>query len=339
VFGLVEVEERIWRQAGVSCERIFAAAIGVRHRGKSAPLKRVLSDFGAEHSFMQAAGRVKEHYGFAITASAVRTSTLETARRAEAILEKKYAQSFRSLPAKGAATIVAQADGTMICTVAPGSRRGPRPRSWNEMRLVAAQAQGSSQAIYGATFGPVEEAGRAWAHCARDVGRGLNSHLHVVADGAPWISLQAQEVFGADHRFLCDFFHVSEYLAAAAKTCAATRSEPWRKTQQKRLKRSASPLVIEELAHYLEPPGTPEPEAPVRNAHRYLTNRASSLDYRSALEQGLPIGSGLIESGHRHVLQARLKKAGTSWLPDSAHSLAQLRVLRANNLWPSLWNN
>jgi len=152
----VEVEERIWHRAAVSYERVFAGAIGVSHRGKSAPLERVLSDFGIEHSFKQAAGRVKEHYGFEITASAVRESTLKTAARAEAILERKYRESFRILPAKGKATIIAQADGTMICTVAPGKRSGKRPRSWNEMRLVAAQAQGSSQTIYGATFGSVE---------------------------------------------------------------------------------------------------------------------------------------------------------------------------------------
>jgi hypothetical protein len=51
-----------------------------------------------------------------------------------------------------------------------------------------------------------------------------------------------------------------------------------------------------------------EEEAPVRNAHRYVSNRQDCLDYPRALALGLPIGSGMIESGHRHVLQARLKK-------------------------------
>lgn len=288
---------------------------------------------------MQAAARVREHYGFEITPSAVRQATLEAAGRAQALLEKSYESSFRLLPEKGQEVIIAQADGTMICTVAPGKRSQKRPRSWNEMRLVAAQAYGSTQATYGAAFGSVDQIGGIWGHCARDAGRGLNSYIHVVADGAPWISLQAAEVFAEDHRFLCDFYHVSEYLAEAAPCCAAHRSESWRKTQHKRLKRSASHMVIEELAGHLEPVSTPEEEAPVRSAHRYLTNRRGSLDYKAAIDADLPIGSGLIESAHRHVLQARLKKAGTSWLPETAHSLAQLRVLRANQLWPSLWNN
>lgn len=92
------------------------------------------------------------------------------------------------------------------------------------------------------------------------------------------------------------------------------------------------------LEENLEPEDTPETEAPVRASHRYLGNRLDCLDYPRALALGLPIGSGLIESGHQHVLQAQFKKTGTAWLEDNADDLAHLRVLRANNLWPSLWN-
>ena len=96
--------------------------------------------------------------------------------------------------------------------------------------------------------------------------------------------------------------------------------------------------MIDALEKHLEPAGTPEEESPVRAAHRYLTNRADCLDYPRALKLDLPIGSGLIESGHRHVLHARLKKAGTAWLPGHADQIAHLRVLRANNQWEALWN-
>jgi hypothetical protein len=70
------------------------------------------------------------------------------------------AQPFRLLPPQGAAQVIAEADGTMICTVAPGTRKGERPRDWKEMRLVAAQAKDSVTARYAATFGSVEEMGR-----------------------------------------------------------------------------------------------------------------------------------------------------------------------------------
>ncbi len=46
---------------------------------------------------------------------------------------------------------------------------------------------------------------------------------------------------------------------------------------------------------------------------------------------GLPIGSGLIEAGHKHVLEARLNISGAAWLPSNAETMAQLRVLRSND--------
>ena len=79
----------------------------------------------------------------------------------------------------------------------------------------------------------------------RDYRDGLH---HVVADGAEWIRLQGNTVFGDQHHMLCDFYHVSEYLVAASKIAAPARSQRWRKTQQSRLKRGASATVIAELA-------------------------------------------------------------------------------------------
>jgi hypothetical protein len=334
----VQVRDRIWRNATQSYVRPLPERLGVSARGHSHRLERVLTDFGCEHSFAKASESVEEHYGFEIGASAVRAATLEHAQRARKQLEQGYAQPFRLLPKVGAQHVIAEADGTMICTVEAGRRKGKRPREWKEIKLVAAQAQESATTVYGATFTNAAAAGRRLGHCAREAGWGLNSQIHAVADGAEWIRLQSREVFGKQESFLCDFYHVSQYLAAAAESSQGQKANQWRRTQQKRLKRGAAEKVIQTLADYLEPEGTPEEEAPVRNAHRYLSNRRDCLDYPRAIELGLPIGSGIIESGHRHVLHARLKKAGTAWLQDHADQIAHLRVLRANRQWASLWN-
>jgi hypothetical protein len=332
------VRERIWRSQTRSYVRPLPPRLGVTSRGRSRRMQRVLTDFGIEHSFARAAESVLEHYGLTLGSSAVRTATLVHAQRARTKLQAQYAQPFRVLPAVGAPHVIAEADGTLVCTVAPGPRKGKRPRGWEEMRLVAAQAKDSATTFYGATFGSVAETGQRWGHCARQAGWGLNSQIHAVADGAEWIPIQCQEVFGKQATFLCDFFHVSEYLGDAAPSCRPAQPNPWRRTQQQRLRRGDVQKVIAALAEHLEPVGTSEEESPVRNGHRYVSNRQDSLDYPRALALGLPIGSGMIESGHRHVLQARLKKAGTTWLHDNADQLAHLRVLRANHQWLSLWN-
>ena len=338
MFGLVSVRERIWRNQIKGYLRPLPRRLGVVPCGRSRRLERVLTDFGCEHSFARANQSVLEHYGFELGASTVRRTTLKHAQRAQSKLRKQYGQPFRVLPAAGQEHIIAEADGTMICTVQPGARKSKRPREWKEMRLVAAQAKDSATTFYGATFGSVQDTAVRWGHCVRDAGWGLNSRIHIVGDGAEWIRLQTREVFGLQGSFLCDFFHVSEYLGAAAQTCRPAKPDQWRHTQQKRLRHGAVDKVIDALGEHLEPLGTAEELAPVRNGHRYLSNRLDCLDYPRALKLGLPIGSGMIESGHRHVLQARLKKAGTAWLHENADSIAHLRVVRANRQWASLWN-
>jgi hypothetical protein len=61
------------------------------------------------------------------------------------------------------------------------------------------------------------------------------------------------------------------------------------------------------------------------------------MNYLGARAAGLPIGSGEVESGHRHVIQQRLKIAGAWWTLPNAEIMLQLRTTRANNDWNQYW--
>src|SRR6202453_5454221 len=128
VFGLVEVRERIWCSDARSYRRLLPERLGVSSRGRSRRLDRVLPDFGCEHSFVRAAQSLQEHYGFELGASAVRAATLKHAQRARVQLQASYREPFRALPAQGAPQVIAETDGTMICTVVAGKRKGQSPR-------------------------------------------------------------------------------------------------------------------------------------------------------------------------------------------------------------------
>lgn len=301
-------------------------------------MRRITSDFGAEQSYRKASDRIREHYGIEIGPTAVRKITMAVALECSKRLEEAYEEDFRAMDKEGKDVVIAQADGSMVCTVAPGKRRGKRPREWREIRLCSAIGQGDVQARYAATMGSVAMLGRRWGHCALAAGRGLSSYLHVVGDGADWIRYQCREVFGEEANFLCDFYHVSEYLGEAASACRPGKPDQWLKTQQNRLKRGALQTVLKELGSHREAEDCEEEQAPVRRCNRYLTNRLDCLDYAKALGKKLPIGSGQIESGHKHVIQARLKQAGMAWLPENADLMAQLRVTRVNEQWEALWN-
>ena len=74
------------------------------------------------------------------------------------------------MPATGAQQVIAEADGSMVCTVAGGPRNSKKPREWKEIRLTVAQGSGSAEKFYAATFDEVAEVGRRWGHCARRAG-------------------------------------------------------------------------------------------------------------------------------------------------------------------------
>ncbi len=62
--------------------------------------------------------------------------------------------------------------------------------------------------------------------------------------------------------------------------------------------------------------------------HLATFNHLAILNLMSCIDRDLPIGSGLIESGRKHVLQARMKLPGTAWKIDNAE-----HMVRANKQW------
>jgi hypothetical protein len=59
---------------------------------------------------------------------------------------------------------------------------------------------------------------------------------------------------------------------------------------------------------------------------RYYRTNAHRMKYRLYRDDRLPIGSGAVESAHRHVLQTRMKRAGQHWAMRNARRMARLRA-------------
>lgn len=332
----MSVWEQTWRRSTKNL-RPLLARLGVAARGCSRRLQRALTDFGADEAFAAAAAKVKEHHGLEVNPERVRRVCL---KHAGSIAERAVVQPHTVLVAKGPDWIVGEADGTMLPIVEtdhapPGAdKRKHRQTCWQEAKVVAARALGEASTHYDATLGDVAEAGARWSRVVGAAGWALNTRIHLVGDGAPWLALQARERFGPRGRYLLDLYHVCDYLAAV---WPGDKAEVQR--HRDALKAGQLDTVLDALRARIEPPETSETDAPARAALRYLENRLAQLDYPEAIRHGLPVGSGLIESAHRHLLQARLKLAGAWWTRANAHSMSQLRVIRANGLWDSYWRN
>ena len=210
---------------------------------------------------------------------------------------------------------------------------------WKETRLSLTHEQGSMTPKFGVVFqGSVDDAGQSLLNTAILAGFGQKTHFHGVGDGASWIANQVADKFGTQGSYLVDFYHVCEYLAEAAKGCANDEDNySWMETQKNDLKNNEYKKVLAHLKPNIEADDIDEDKAPVRACHRYLSNRTDQLDYKTAIEKGLPIGSGEIESAHRYVIQKRLKLSGAWWKAANADSMLALRVVRANDKFDEYW--
>jgi hypothetical protein len=190
--------------------------------------------------------------------------------------------------------------------------------------------------IYGATLGTLESCSLLWEQTARYAGLHPKTYVHGVGDGAPWILEKFKENFEPQGEYLLDFYHVSEYLAGAAPVIAGQKKAlAWVRRQQARLLNNQVSKVLRSLSTHLEPEN--HSETPVRDAYRYIDQRRANLDYQGARARKLPIGSGEIESAHRHLIQKRLKLSGSWWKETNAQALITLRTARANQCWEAYW--
>ena len=311
----------------------------MRCRGYSRPLQRAIIDFGADLPFARVSEKLKEHYGITIPPGA---AVRQTYRHARTLSDADILP--KAQPKVAPITLIAEVDGSMVPVVqiAPADadtsrdKRKRRILLWKEARLTLVRAPAAIEPTFAVTLGDVATTGTNLKHLAIAAGLGRQTLVHGVGDGAPWIAEQMEVQFGTQGHYLIDFYHLCDYLAAAAPVCAPDRPAQWLSVQKDRFKSGDLAAVMADLDAHREA-SSASGTTPVRDAHRYIAHRPGQFDYPQAIAANLPIGSGEVESAHRYVIQKRLKLPGAWWLPDNAQAMLNLRCLRANHRWSDYW--
>ena len=70
---------------------------------------------------------------------------------------------------------------------------------------------------------------------------------------------------------------------------------------------------------------------------KYLTNKADYLNYPTALAEGWPVASGVIEGTCRYLIADRMDITGARWSVNGAEAVLKLRAVRANNDFDDYW--
>lgn len=294
--------------------------------------------------FRKISTKLVEHYGIDVPESSAQKIT---ERHAETIKDNEDVHGH--VPKRiGQDCLICQTDGTMIPIVETYNenedgkvidKRKTRKVCWKECRLALSRKKGQTDYVFGGTMGSADEAGDQWFYSAIRAGLGENTKAHCVGDGARWIADQVDRVFGKGTGYLIDFYHLCEYLSPASEKCSAKDPKKWMDEQKENLKQGSVDKVLQALSPHLEVASAQDADAPVRRCNRYMQNRLDQFDYKSAIADDLPIGSGEIESAHRYVIQDRLKLSGAWWNEKNAGNMLALRINRENNDWNQYWED
>jgi hypothetical protein len=145
---------------------------------------------------------------------------------------------------------------------------------------------------------------------------------------------------GIEIPITCDFIHVTEYLWDAA-WCLIPEATP-----------DAGPWVRDRAAAILDGHAAGVAAAlhataatlPAANRKTmdktagYLQAKAPWLDYPTALANGWPISTGVIEGACRYLVKDRMAITGARWGIQTAEAILQLRALHTNGDFDEYWD-
>jgi hypothetical protein len=157
-----------------------------------------------------------------------------------------------------------------------------------------------------------------------------------VTDGAEWIQ-GFVDLHCPDALRILDFAHAAEHLAEIAQAVwgdGSVQAQAWTSQQCHALKHDGPRPVLAEVLRLQ----AADPNNAVITANlSYLTKRVGQLQYPRYQAQGWPIGSGMVESANKLVVEARLKGSGMHWARDHVNAMLAVRNVVCSDRWAEGW--
>lgn len=296
-------------------------------------MERRILDFGVNDTFESVAERWAIHFSSTISSNLVRRVLDRVGVRCEAA-HSDLAQQLACRPkaAEAPAMLTVATDGSMLLT---------REESWKEAKVgVVAR---------GGFLRPGDERPRRWVHDARYVAvlggqpefkqalaAALSAERADEVSAVVWLGDGARENWTLASE-LCPFAvqvldlpHAVHWAVLAGKALLGEGHcllAHWEARVHQLLDADGPESIIQELMCCLPFCSSAEQLAALDDVVGYYRTNEKRMRYRSFRAQGFPIGSGIVESAHRHVLQVRMKRAGQRWSILRARRMVRLRAI------------
>lgn len=210
---------------------------------------------------------------------------------------------------------------------------------WEEAKLGLVQIPGEVEGrLYTARpTGDLEEVFEDLLGLAVLKGWTEQTAVRGIADGARYIRVRLADTFHAcPFRFILDRPHAVEHLGAAGEEFEKLGGLPkatWIQSALARLECDEARSVVAELRGAAEQ----HQNETLRHEADYFKRNQDAVAYQKYRERGWGTASSEVESGHRSVVQVRLKLPGTWWHPDNVKNILALRMIKVNGWWDEYW--
>ena len=224
--------------------------------------------------------------------------------------------------------------------------RRPFELEWREPRVVTIDVlnkEGETdrgwRPIYEVSLGHADDVFVLICGLLRMIGAHKAVKIVFLADGAEWIWNRVHElrewaeIPKERMEIALDYWHATEHIADVLKACKnlnESERTSWLKRLRKiLLKRNGAKQVIEEL----RPLAKGRRGKKINKEIAYLEKHLEHMEYWRLRKEKLPIGSGVVESTVRRIVNLRFKSASMCWLEERLESLLYLRAILKSGRW------
>jgi hypothetical protein len=139
---------------------------------------------------------------------------------------------------------------------------------------------------------------------------------------------------------IVDLYHAREHLwelSAKLFPKDERRRKRWTTPLLRRLDQGKIEVLVKRLRRF--PPPDQELAHRLANEADYFERNAGRMRYPAFRQQGLFVGSGVVEAGCRTLIGARLKRSGMFWTVRGANAITALRCCRLSRRFEEYWEN
>lgn len=172
-------------------------------------------------------------------------------------------------------------------------------------------------------------------------GIGTAKRVVWISDGGKGFWAVYREHFARYAVGILDFYHAAQHLWKAGQAClggATEEAKAWFAEARHFLRHGDPGDVLGDIARASKMKKLCESDrAAFRGLYDYLKNHRKHIDYAKFKELGLPIGSGMVESACKWLIQQRFKGTGMRWSEDGFNHLLHLRLAWVNSTFDDLF--